>query len=149
MTGIEPEYQVESVAAQELVILVNPNAQDESGLQNIGFDYQTALVDAEEITGLCDSLFALLFDGIMKPHEAVFELSIMSEKERNKLVVEFNQTLREMPDITYQEIFDRQVLKTPNNIAVVCNSDQLTYGRLNAKGKQAGRSIKGQGSNQR
>lgn len=39
-------------------------------------------------------------------------------------------------DKTIHQLFEEQVLKTPENIALVCNNKQFTYNELNIKANQ-------------
>ncbi|MGD2086832.1 MAG: amino acid adenylation domain-containing protein [Candidatus Aminicenantes bacterium] len=50
----------------------------------------------------------------------VMDIDIVSEKQRKKLVEDFNETAIDFPrDKTLHEVFDQQVEKTPNHIALV------------------------------
>ncbi|MCS4483384.1 condensation domain-containing protein [Clostridium botulinum] len=78
------------------------------------------------------------------------EISLMSEQEKNKILYEFNNTKIEYSKYnTIQQIFEIQVKKTPNNIAVVFGNDQITYKELNEKSNQLARELseKGVGPN--
>ena len=63
-------------------------------------------------------------------------LSIGSS-EYNKIIYEWNKTERPYPeDKTIHELFEEQVERTPDNIAVVYEDKQLTYSALNQKANQ-------------
>jgi len=61
----------------------------------------------------------------------------LTDAERYKLLVEWNNTTREYPqDKCIHQLFEEQVERTPDAIAVVFESQQLTYLELNAKANQ-------------
>ncbi|MEN9946429.1 MAG: hypothetical protein RLZZ293_815, partial [Pseudomonadota bacterium] len=54
-----------------------------------------------------------------------------------QIVYDWNNTAKDYPaDKTIHQLFEEQVTKTPNNIAVVYEYTQLTYAQLNAKANQ-------------
>jgi len=71
------------------------------------------------------------------------EIDIMSVDERNKILHEFNDTYVEYPrDKTIHQLFEEQVEKTPNNIALVFNDKRMTYRELNEKSNQVARRLR-------
>ncbi|NOQ24122.1 MAG: amino acid adenylation domain-containing protein [Bacteroidales bacterium] len=61
-------------------------------------------------------------------------IDILSEEEKHQLLYEFNKTETEYPkDKTIHQLFEEQVLKTPDNVAVSFNDISLTYSELNEK----------------
>ncbi|MEK3889665.1 amino acid adenylation domain-containing protein [Bacillus sp. FSL K6-3431] len=67
------------------------------------------------------------------PYIRLSEIDILS-KERNRILYEFNNTSIEFPkDKSVVELFELQVLKTPQEIAVVYQGKKLTYQELNIK----------------
>ena len=61
----------------------------------------------------------------------------MTEAELHKILVEFNNTKTDYPqDKTIVDLFEKQVDKTPENVAVVFEDKQLTYRELNNKANQ-------------
>ena len=71
------------------------------------------------------------------------DLLRLSEKNLHKLLFEWNKTDVEYPkDKTVHELFEDQVAKTPDNIAVEYEGDNLTYRELNEKSNQLARYIR-------
>jgi amino acid adenylation domain-containing protein len=67
----------------------------------------------------------------------------LNEKDRHKLLYEFNNTKEEYPkDKLLHELFEEQVTKTPDNVAVVFNGNKLTYQELNERSNQLGRKLR-------
>jgi amino acid adenylation domain-containing protein len=64
-------------------------------------------------------------------------MSILSEAERHQLLVEWNDTRVEYPtDVPLHKFIEEQVKKTPESVAVVYESEQLTYRELNRRANQ-------------
>ncbi|MCX7923160.1 MAG: amino acid adenylation domain-containing protein [Clostridia bacterium] len=71
---------------------------------------------------------------IANPAAAIKDIEILQEEDKRKLLVEFNDTAADYPrDMTIHGIFEQQVRKTPDNIAVVFEDTYLTYMELNDK----------------
>ena len=63
--------------------------------------------------------------------------SILGKKEYQKIVFDFNKTDEHYPrNKTITILFEEQVLKTPDKVAVVCEDRKLTYRELNQKANQ-------------
>jgi amino acid adenylation domain-containing protein len=69
---------------------------------------------------------------IAQPSVPIRQLDYLSEEEKNKLLVSFNDTTVAYPsDRSIAELFEEQATKTPGNIALVFENKQLTYRELN------------------
>ncbi len=67
----------------------------------------------------------------------LLEYALLSEREKHQLLVDFNNTEVTYPkDKTIVDVFENQVEKTPNNVALVCKELKLTYKELNEKANQ-------------
>ncbi len=104
---------------------------DETGILQVHFDYLINLFEDVEIEYIAKRLFTIIYDGI-KNNKTIENIEIMPEEEKNKIIYEFNDTKRDYPkDKTVIDLFEEQVLKTPDNIAVVFEGEKLTYRELN------------------
>ena len=73
------------------------------------------------------------------------ELKILSDPEKYHLIKNFNNTGTDYPrDKTIVELFEEQVAKTPDHIAVGFKEQQLTYKNLNERANQLARHLTGQ-----
>ena len=61
------------------------------------------------------------------------DVDILSEDEKNKIIYSFNNTKNDYPEKTFSILFEEQVEKTPNKIAVVFEDKMLTYKELNER----------------
>ena len=78
------------------------------------------------------------FDTVIKnPSIKLSEIDIVSEEERSRILFDFNDTNTKYPeDKTIQQLFEKQVERTPDNTAAGCGNKYLTYRELNAKANQ-------------
>ncbi|MEH1922365.1 amino acid adenylation domain-containing protein [Nostoc sp.] len=64
--------------------------------------------------------------------QSIDNSSTLTEQERHKILVEWNNTTVYYPQhLCIHQLFEAQVEKTPDSIAVVFNEEQLTYQELN------------------
>ncbi|MDI9359126.1 MAG: amino acid adenylation domain-containing protein, partial [Phycisphaerales bacterium] len=81
--------------------------------------------------------FKLSEDILLDETKPIGEYNMLTAKEYQYLVYDYNQTEKEYPkDKTIHQLFEEQVARTPNNIAVVFEDKQLTYEELNNKSNQ-------------
>ncbi len=67
-----------------------------------------------------------------KPKKIINDIELVPVEEKQKLLYEFNNTDRNYPkDMTVQELFEEQVKKTPDNIALVFKEEKMTYREMN------------------
>src|SRR5690348_6214882 len=67
----------------------------------------------------------------------VLQSNLLSEAERKKLLVDWNATEMELPKASsIHEVIEQKANESPDDIAVVCRKDRLTYSELNARTRQ-------------
>ncbi|MBQ3757689.1 MAG: amino acid adenylation domain-containing protein, partial [Oscillospiraceae bacterium] len=91
--------------------------------------------------------YALALEEIAKdPARPVEQVAMCTEAEREQILGVFNDTAAEYPkDKTVIKLFEEQVRKTPDNVAVVYKDRKLTYRELNARANQVARTLQGRG----
>ncbi|BAZ49869.1 amino acid adenylation domain-containing protein [Nostoc sp. NIES-4103] len=108
----------------------------ENGLLGI-WEYNTDLFDAATITRMTGHFATLLESIIANPEQRVCELPLLTAAEQQQLLVEWNDTDVEYPqDLCIHQLFEQQVERTPNAVAVVFEGKQLTYRELNSRANQ-------------
>ncbi len=100
------------------------------------WEYATDLFEAKTIQRMMGN-FAVLLQGIVdNPQQTIKTLPLMTEEERQQLQ-NWNQTQTDYPlNQTLVDLFEAQVAKNPNNLALVFESQSLTYQELNQKANQ-------------
>ncbi|MBD1879524.1 non-ribosomal peptide synthetase [Coleofasciculus sp. FACHB-T130] len=110
---------------------------------SIEFHYDANLFDEADIQRLAEN-FSTLVDSILEtPDVAISELGILSNVERQQLLIEFNNTKIDFPQFQgIHQRFEQQVEKTPDAIALVYEGEQLTYQQLNQRANQLAHSLR-------
>lgn len=100
----------------------------------VSFEYSTKLFNEEFIQNLSEHYFNILNVILKNVDTKVEDICMLSEKEKNKILFGFNNTEVDYEkDKTISELFEEQVEKTPENIAVICDNRSLTFKELNEK----------------
>lgn len=99
--------------------------------------YNTDLFDASTIERMRVHFQILLESATQDQETSVSRLPIMSETERQQLLVEWNDTRIEYPPVQcVHQLFEAQVERTPNAAAVTYDNQSLTYIELNQRSNQ-------------
>ena len=118
----------------------------ESEELKLNFEYCTKLFNENFIEGFSNHYINILNTILDNPEIAISDIEILSEKERNHIINDFNDTLFEYPYYkTISQLFEEQVQKTPNSKALVSNGKSLTFAELNKKANQIANFLREQG----
>ena len=110
------------------------------------FHYDRNLINLEEIKYWGNLFQNLVASAVKNPEAKASQLEILNKSDRHKLLVEFNQTQADYPlDQCIHQLFEEQVVKTPDNIALVFEEKQLTYTELNHRANQLAHYLQKQG----
>nr|WP_267255905.1 condensation domain-containing protein [Nostoc sphaeroides] len=111
-------------------------SETETGLQG-DLEYNTDIFDTDRITRMLGH-FQVVLEGIVaNPQQRLSELPLLTAIEQHQLLVEWNNTDIEYPqNQCIHQLFEAQVEKTPDAVAVVFENQQLTYRELNTKANQ-------------
>lgn len=101
------------------------------------WEYNADLFEATTISRMV-SHFQTLLEGIVtNPQQEISALPLLTAAERQQMLVEWNDTQTEYPqDKCIHQLFEEQVERTPEAIAVVFEDLQLTYRELNCRSNQ-------------
>jgi amino acid adenylation domain-containing protein len=70
---------------------------------------------------------------ISNPERQIADLELLADEERRQILEEWNRTARQLPKATLPELFEEEVRKTPEAVAVVYQGQELTYRELNQR----------------
>ncbi|WP_445629010.1 amino acid adenylation domain-containing protein [Nostoc sp. DSM 114167] len=100
-------------------------------------EFNTDLFESSTIKRMAGHFQILLKEIIANPKLRLSELSLLTEAEKRQLLVEWNDTQVNYPqDQCIHQLFEAQVERTPDAIAVVFADQQLSYCELNARANQ-------------
>ena len=138
-----PGLRVKSMAVENVRVkfdltLILEEIETDQGTYLEGYwEYNGDLYTAERITRLMGH-FQTLLKGIVKnPQQKVGELPLLTDPEKQQILVEWNQT--QVPYQDHQcihQLFEEQVAKNPDAVAVIYEQECLTYQQLNQKANQ-------------
>ncbi len=98
------------------------------------FEYSTDLFDATTIERMAGHWQTLLQAIVDAPELRLSELPLLTETEREQLLVEWNATQIVYPeDKCIHQLFEVQVERTPDAVALVYEDLRLTYRELNVR----------------
>ncbi|AFZ17607.1 non-ribosomal peptide synthetase [Allocoleopsis franciscana] len=99
--------------------------------------YNCHRFDAATIIRMLGHLQTLLEGMVANPKVRLSDLPRLTQAERHQLLVEWNDTQADYPhNQCIHQLFEAQVEKTPDAVAVVFEGQQLTYRELNARANQ-------------
>ncbi|HEY0375489.1 MAG TPA: amino acid adenylation domain-containing protein, partial [Pyrinomonadaceae bacterium] len=101
------------------------------------FYYDPQTYGRAGVERLAEEYVTLLGGAVAEPERMVSRLPVVGDAERQQLLVEWNETGREYPrDRCIHQLFEEQVERTPENIAVLSEDEQATYHELNERANQ-------------
>jgi amino acid adenylation domain-containing protein len=104
--------------------------QTPAGLEAI-FEYDAALFDEGSLRRLQAHLATLLNGIVDTPDARISELPLMTAAERRAILEEWNSPAPwVLPEQTLPELFDAQVKRRPEALALTCDGQTLTYAQV-------------------
>jgi len=101
------------------------------------WEYNTDLFDAGTIERLAGHFVTLLESIVANPQQRISQLPLLTQPEQHQLLVEWNDTQADYPqDKCIHQLFEEQVERTPDAVAVVFENEQITYQQLNCRANQ-------------
>lgn len=115
--------------------------ESEDGLR-ARFGYNTDLFDESTISRMTEHFQRLLQGVIENPERPISQLPLLTESEKQKILIEWNRTAASYPDVGVQQLIERQAELTPGAVAIVFQNHHLTYRELNARANQLAHYLK-------
>lgn len=99
--------------------------------------YDAERFEQAMITGMLEQMQTLLRCFISRSDEQLAQLPLLSESTQRQLLVDWNGVDNgERYDQCLHQLFEAQVERTPNTLAVIFENQQLTYQQLNQRANQ-------------
>lgn len=116
--------------------------ETDDGLQG-SVEYCTALYKDDTISRMINHYKNLLGAIVKFPHQKLGLLQLLSTEEEHEILVKFNETKRDYPDHkSVVLLFEEQVAKTPDALAVLFEEKHLSYLELNKRANQLANYLK-------
>jgi amino acid adenylation domain-containing protein len=109
-------------------------------------EYQCHRFDAATITRMLGHLRTLLEGMATNPTQRLADFPMLTPAERHQLLVECNNTSTAYPqDTCIHQLFEAQVVRTPEAVAAIFEAQELTYRELNARANQLAHGLRALG----
>jgi non-ribosomal peptide synthetase component F len=79
------------------------------------------------------------------PKESVGRLELLAPQERRQLLLEWNDTARDLPQVTLPALFEAQMERSPQGIALVFEQSTLSHAELNLQANRLAHLLIGRG----
>jgi amino acid adenylation domain-containing protein len=79
------------------------------------------------------------------PNQRIGQIDILEQKERQQILVDWNDTACEVPNTTLPALFEAQVKRSPEATALVFEESTLSYAELNAQANRLAHFLIGEG----
>ena len=101
------------------------------------WEYNSDLFEADTIARMTAHFQTMLSAIAAHPDQRIGELPLLTEPERHQLLMQWNNTQANYPqDKCIHQLFEEQVERTPDAVAVVFGHQKLTYEQLNNQANQ-------------
>ena len=101
------------------------------------FTYSTDLFDATTINQMAMHFNNLLESIVANPDQRILRLPMLTQTEKHQLLVEWNATQTDYPrDRSIHQLFEAQLERAPDAIAVMFENNNFTYRELNRRANQ-------------
>ncbi|MED1913794.1 non-ribosomal peptide synthase/polyketide synthase [Bacillus thuringiensis] len=122
-----------------LIVLPGPTIK-------MGFGYNARTFNRESVKQIQGHLVRLLEQVAVNPEIRVRELDVVTEQEYTQIVRVWGDTAVEYPrEQSIHGLFEAQALKTPEQVALFFEGEQLTYRELNERANRLARTLRSHG----
>ena len=96
-------------------------------------EYRSDLFARSSVEAMGRRLVALLEAVVADPSQPIGRIELLEPEERQQILIDWNNTACEVPDTTLPGLFEAQVERSPEAIALVFEESTLSYAELNAQ----------------
>ena len=114
---------------QDLSIVVYDRSN--SNELRIDFEANPGLYSADELASHQQRFLRLLEVVVADPSQPIGRIDFLAPEERRQILVDWNATACDLPEVTLPALFEAQVERSPEAIALVFEESTLSYGELN------------------
>ena len=142
--NVKAEYYIANTRTSkyDLSLEVSPNINK----FNLSFEYSDSLFSKSFIYELAMHYSNIINSVLDNMDTKILDIPLISGEEENNILYKFNNTNLDYKNSkTIPELFQEQVLKTPDSIAVVFKNKEFTYKELNIKSNNLAHYIKNKG----
>ena len=134
LSGVDAELAVAKFDLQLTLV----ESVDGTGM-SAEWNYATDLFDESTVKTFADRFVRILRSVVEQPSVAIGEIEILDAAERVLVLSEWNDTAHDVSASTVVELFDAQVARTPNAVALSFEGSELSYAEFDARVNQLAR----------
>ncbi|MCX7923871.1 MAG: amino acid adenylation domain-containing protein [Clostridia bacterium] len=128
---------------------ITVSAVEIDGKMQLNFEFCKKLFTKATMEKLANHFGNIIRKTLEKPNVNLFDIEMLSDSEKERLLYDFNSTSCRYPiEKTIHELFEEQVQKAPDSIAVRFEGKELTYRELNEKANQLAWVLREKGASQ-
>jgi amino acid adenylation domain-containing protein len=128
---VEALHDYKAPRGSELTLVIR-----EDGVECL-WVYNADVLDEESVVEMQHGFTTFLQGIVSDPERRLSDLPLLTKAEQSRLLVEWNATQAAYPkDKCLHQLFEAQVVRTPDAVAVIFEDEQLTYRELNGKANQ-------------
>jgi amino acid adenylation domain-containing protein/non-ribosomal peptide synthase protein (TIGR01720 family) len=136
VTGLSPL----STTHYPLVVMASAEPHLKVSLQ-----YQHHLLDPQRTAAAARRFGRVLARLAEDPQVLVSEVDLLEPAERDRFLIDVNDTAAQTPELTIPDLFERQAAATPDKVAVRYGDVAYTYAELDERANRLARALAGRG----
>ncbi|GLY85075.1 non-ribosomal peptide synthetase [Actinoallomurus iriomotensis] len=137
----------EGAAKFDLSVLVGEKFAADGAPRGIGGLITGAadLFEAASVERIADCFVRVLSAVVETPSLRMSALDLLDSAERARVLVEWNDTAVDVPAVSVLELFEAQMARTPDAVAVVADGAEVSYAELDARASRLAHFLRSQG----
>jgi amino acid adenylation domain-containing protein/non-ribosomal peptide synthase protein (TIGR01720 family)/FkbM family methyltransferase len=113
------------------------NCRDSGTQYLLEVQYDAGKIERAEAERLGRGYVQLVRSAVRETELEIRRLEILEDSERQRVLVEWNRTSSNYsPEICIHRLVEAQAARTPEQIALICEGEQMSYGELNRRANQ-------------
>ncbi len=114
--------------AQKESLTIHVHDRDDVGKLLLDYDFLKELFFEKEIEFIHDNFIRILWHALDNPVKSMSNLELISEAEKRRILFDFNSKTVDYPHSqTIIDLFEAQVIRVPDSIALIHEDRQITY----------------------
>jgi natural product biosynthesis luciferase-like monooxygenase protein len=139
--SIEPVYTGTAKSDLTIWCIEQPDYLD------VTAEFNADLFESATIERMMGHYLTLLEGMVANPEQKISQLPLLTTSERTTILGEWNATEADYPkEKTVHQLFEEQVARTPNAVALVFEDEELTYADLNERADRFAQRLRGLGA---
>lgn len=135
--GEKPKRNRKGLAEERTNVPLLLSVTPETDTLQMQLVYDSRSFDPAGMVRLLDHFQTILGQIAFTPERRVGDVSLMSARERQRVLFEWNDTVAEYPrDKCLHQLFEAQAERAPDTVALTCAGHSLTYHELNRRANQ-------------